>query len=105
MKLDEMISVMTQYKIRPAGCTKPAVVQHMCKNTNREQLKWIDCVGEPVWNWALYDYRIKPEPREFWINVYSDGAEGFAHQTKELAMKNRAETGYLQTIKVVEVEE
>lgn len=26
-------------------------------------------VDENVWNWEDYEYRIKPSPREFWLNT------------------------------------
>jgi len=30
------------------------------------QEAWKDCI--PEWQWAIYDYRIKPTPREWWIS-------------------------------------
>lgn len=30
---------------------------------------WCDCNDSPLFNFASYQYRIKPEPREFWIAV------------------------------------
>jgi hypothetical protein len=30
----------------------------------------------PLWNWAYCDYRIKPKPREFYLNRYVDGTWG-----------------------------
>lgn len=34
--------------------------------------KWLE-VGLPSWNWSDNDYRIKPKPLEFWVNVKDDG--------------------------------
>lgn len=28
---------------------------------------------EPSWNWGKYDYWVKPEPAEVWVNIYDDG--------------------------------
>lgn len=30
------------------------------------QLKWVDLV-DPSWDWSSTAYRIKPEPREWWM--------------------------------------
>lgn len=27
-------------------------------------------LGCPTWNWAVYDYRVKPEPQVRYVNVY-----------------------------------
>lgn len=34
---------------------------------------WEDCC-DPVWNWGQFDYRIKPEPRRFWIRRWGDNS-------------------------------
>lgn len=34
----------------------------------KHQEDWYD--AEPDWNFYDFDYRIKPEPREWWVNVY-----------------------------------
>jgi hypothetical protein len=39
---------------------------------------------DPNWNWAFREYRVKPKPREFWINVYSD-RNSWVHLTREVA--------------------
>ena len=45
----------------------------------------IDTVN-PHWDWYGQDYRIKPEPKEIWVNEYlSDCSAG--HPTKEGAMR------------------
>lgn len=59
--------------------------------------------SEYCWDWANFDYRIKPEPIEFWVNVYS-GHTGSRYATKETAESN-AEHGVLRTIKMQEVTE
>lgn len=35
---------------------------------------WVDAT--PDWNFYHYDYRVKPEPMELWVNVYEDGSIG-----------------------------
>jgi len=56
-----------------------------------------------VFNWAEFDYEVKPEPIEFWINIYSREKDfRWAYQTEEEAA-NSAAYGYLKTIKVREV--
>lgn len=41
-----------------------------------------DDVTNVVWSFHSTDYRVKPEPRTFWVNVYPTG-EKFAYETKE----------------------
>ena len=61
---------------------------------------WESC--SPTWDWASWDYRIKPEPMECWVNVYPEGCT-YIHDSKEAA-ENRKETGVeMKTIKVREV--
>jgi hypothetical protein len=31
-------------------------------------------IKEPFWRWGSVNYRIKPEPKEIWVNEYSDGS-------------------------------
>jgi hypothetical protein len=40
--------------------------------------------GLAAWNFWEYDYRIKPKPREIWVNKYS--SHWLAHPTKESAI-------------------
>ena len=30
--------------------------------------EWIYC-SDPCWNWYKYEYRVRPEPRVFWVNI------------------------------------
>ena len=30
-------------------------------------------ITDPSWNFALVDYRVKPEPMELWVNEFVDG--------------------------------
>jgi hypothetical protein len=55
-------------------------------------------------NFALYDYRIKPEPREFYMNIYEDGTQGEPRKTRELAERLCKRTrGRFDTVRFVEV--
>jgi hypothetical protein len=31
-------------------------------------------LGGPMWSWSTTEYRVKPEPKEIWVNEYSDGS-------------------------------
>lgn len=80
--------------------------------------KVIECrergVPEPFWtetscrdSWGIrafafddYEYRIKPEPRRWWVNVYPNGVRT-AHETRELAAA--AGGGHVECVEVVEV--
>lgn len=46
---------------------------------------WADLDGNVAFGGPPEKYRIKPEPREVWINIYSDGQLGRAYATKEQA--------------------
>lgn len=38
-----------------------------------ESSDWIDVAGSNMWDWATFEYRIKPaEPRRLWLNWYPD---------------------------------
>ena len=40
---------------------------------SHESSDWIDVAGSNMWDWYIFDYRIKPaEPRRFWRNWYPD---------------------------------
>ena len=48
---------------------------------NRNSKKWRPV--NPIWNFSLYDYRARPRPREWWINVYSkDALTFFRHDSR-----------------------
>lgn len=60
----------------------------------------------PSFNWDRFNYRIKPEPMEFWVNVYEGGeTDGeLAIYLMETVAKDRgAQLGARKTIKVREV--
>ena len=69
-----------------------------------EGYKWED--RDDTYNNDLPDfhnlnYRVKPEPLEFWVNVYPHGS-ACLHETEKLAIQHRSD-GVSRTIKVIEV--
>jgi len=62
--------------------------------------RWV-MTGLPIWNWKSLNFRIKPKPREVWIN--EDPMNGMlcevAHHRKESCDRIRE----LKTVKFVEV--
>lgn len=46
------------------------------------ELHWMDS-SNPSWNWVNINYRIKPEPREWWANLFPNGEFGKLYSSKE----------------------
>ena len=66
MKIDDMIAVLQAHK---EG--KPLQFQA------RDELnKWDDCTASPIFNFSSYNYRVKPEPREFWLAYHDRDCNG-----------------------------
>lgn len=74
-----------------------------CKRQHQLNGPWIDN-GYPAWDDNL-DFRIKPEPREWWLNVYPDNDTCGPYKTKEEANMNAAQSRRIACIKVREVME
>lgn len=55
--------------------------------------QWDKVRGKPFWNFAIYDYRIKPEPREFILTTENNIGWRCIN----------GEVGYGEKIKVIEV--
>ncbi len=49
----------------------------------KSQDVWVD-IDRPGWCDDVV-YRVKPEPKTVWINIYPDLIGGIGHETKELA--------------------
>ena len=61
--IDHMIAVMQAAKEGKA-------LQSGHRHRPDTDVRWAD-VSEPNWNWAMFDYRVKPtEPRRVWMNWY-----------------------------------
>ena len=71
MTIDEMIAVLQAYK---AG----RQIQLMFAN---EPDAWTDCKG-PQFDFSTFAYRVKPEPREFWLEP-SSTCDGYYVYDKE----------------------
>lgn len=67
------------------------------RNDRWEDVNLLDLENNSDW-----EYRIKPEPREFWVNIYEDG-DIFIHPSKEKALQNAGSKRIPQTIRLREV--
>lgn len=52
--------------------------------------QWEDMQGDIYFNGPASDYRIKPDPKEFWVNRYPDGTEEGRHASKMFALNSSA---------------
>lgn len=68
----------------------------------------------PAFSMDVENYRVKPEPREWWVNIYNDGVargplnEGYMHTTEQSALNGKVSASGrtdITTIKVREVVE
>jgi hypothetical protein len=58
--------------------------------TKEDYPDWVD-VATPSWNFAEFEYRIKPEPTFLWVTFYGDGSfSAFATEKEALV---RAQSG------------
>ena len=80
MTHDEMIAVIQAHRDG-----KAIQYRHKCS-------EWSPA-PQPNWNFSAYDYRIKPEPLECWVNVYPQGVPsiwGSEQDAKRTAGSNAA---------------
>jgi hypothetical protein len=63
--------------------------------------QWND-TENPVWSFELFDYRIKPEPLECWVNVYNTCLN--SHWTEADAKAHAGETALRIAVHMKEVE-
>ena len=82
------------------------------RNGHRDKWRDITAGITPAFSMDVENYRVKPEPREFWVNVYNTGRElgtqneGYLHLTEASALRGRgngAGRTDIATIKVREV--
>lgn len=50
---------------------------------------WTD--SNPDWNFFCFDYRVKPEPIELWVNVYNPPFYNVAYSSKEKALHHASQ--------------
>ena len=43
---------------------------------------WRECESEPAWDWRSFDYRVKPQPREWFIAMADGMCCGFAYASE-----------------------
>lgn len=66
--------------------------------------EWRDA-DHPAWDFANYNYRIKPEPREWWVNTYVATSPAFTQRlywSRKEADENAA-PGRVECVHVREV--
>lgn len=74
MQIDEMIAVLTAAK-------EGKRIQYKRHEFN----EWYDN-NDSRWNFEMFEYRVKPEPREWWAEIYSTNKKyGVLYPTKEEA--------------------
>ena len=95
--IDHMIAVMQAAKEGKA-------IQRRYRTHPVTDVYWKD-TPKPDWNWTSFDYRVKPEPRRVWVNMYCNRM-GFAHASREQADAN-ADAGIyrVECVEFVEVME
>ena len=76
MTTTEMIAVLQAFE-------RGEVIEYRPKNSQR----WGS--AEPIWNFSQFDYRVKPKPREWWLNVYERGS-AISHHSRAEADRNKA---------------
>ena len=78
MNTKEKIEIMQAF-------LKGKKIQVKVKGTNEEFKDFIS-TKEPTWDWTHFEYRVKPEPLELWVNKYDFGNYTI-HESKEEAIK------------------
>jgi hypothetical protein len=71
MTHDEMIAVIEHHK-------NGGKVEYNYHSDDR----WTMVDGEPLWNFAKHNYRIKPEPMTLWLEISESGSVAATHYTK-----------------------
>lgn len=79
MTLREKIEVML-------GAEQGKKIQGQRRATGSFESPWA-LEENPDWNWAVFDFRLKPEPLEGWVNQYEAGPGSAFHDTREAADK------------------
>jgi hypothetical protein len=67
--------------------------------------RWLD-IGPPnsmYWDFTRYNYRIKPEPKEIWVNEYENGYDDFLYHDKETAESRAAPYALRKAVRYREV--
>ena len=94
MSIEETVKSIEVMQAYVGGQPLQMRLRHTCGGGN-----WTD-VGIPSWDWVSNEYRVKPEPMEFWVNVHPDGTKRL-YETPAGAMVNAAQK--VRTLHVREV--
>jgi hypothetical protein len=94
MTPDEMIDVIQGYKDGKEIEYRPETVED-----------WYDCGGRPNWDFYASEYRIKPEPREWYMRIYNNNViSPSLYDTQKQAINAFSAAGHnFSVIKVREV--
>jgi hypothetical protein len=93
MTIDEMIAVLQAAKAGKKIQERSRTCQFLPP--------WADS-PTPSWNFPLFDYRVKSEPRTIWVNEY--GQHLATHSSKESALEAaKTNQPYRTAVKFVEV--
>lgn len=97
MTHDEIIAVVQAHKNGKS-------IESRCREGSCH--RWLES-KDPGWNFYDYDYRVKLEPRVFWINEYQESISGNKYlgtnrfDSKEKIIEQNYK-GYVRTVKFVE---
>ena len=92
--LDEMIEILQGFK-------EGKVVQVDDKMEGRWRSFTPPVNFKP--NFKLYTYRIKPEPKVVWLNVFKNGFGNYCYKSRQAAIRGGSFIyDYVETIKMVE---
>lgn len=68
----------------------------------RSGAAWIDTNDDPQFQTSFFEWRIKPSPRQFWVNIYPSGV-GFDCFATEQEANLKPGTDRSECIKLTEV--
>jgi hypothetical protein len=96
MTIDEMIAVLEAAKTEKA--------EWKVKSSDRWSPFALDSLQRYGINPNEFDYRVKREPRQWWVNVYDGEPNGYIHTTKAKAEYWQSQAGTRkECVKVREV--
>ena len=61
-----------------------------CKNRSEHLNDDWGLANSPTWNFAQYDYRVKPKIKEFWMLFFFDGTNSFPFESEKGAKERAA---------------
>ena len=79
------------------------VIEYKLWTTSEDPKNWRECLN-PLWDWDVHSYRIKPEPKVIWANEYV-GGWGYFYSSREGAKEMASEAATRIAVKYQEVVE